>query len=63
MTTGFEKTEYEKALTGDYSFRWDRLNEEQRYGIWSLHIDNGGEALSYPAFCDKMDEHYAKFVN
>lgn len=37
------------------SFVWNTLTEEERYEVWSLHIEYGGEPVDYSAFCDLMD--------
>jgi hypothetical protein len=37
------------------SFVWSELGEEERYAVWSAHINAGGQDLSYPEFCNAMD--------
>lgn len=38
------------------SYYWPGLSEEQRYGLWTDHLNAGGSELPYPVFCDLMDE-------
>lgn len=37
------------------SYVWKDLDEAGRYEVWSLHMEFGGADLTYPAFCDLMD--------
>lgn len=38
---------------------WSTLNEEERYEVWSLHLEHGGADINYPEFCDLMDGIHA----
>lgn len=49
-------TAYDSVASGKGSINWQLLTEEERYGIWSLHLERGGKFLDYTEFCDTMDE-------
>lgn len=44
-----------------YSFDWLSLSEEGRYGIWTQHLESGGQELGYVEFCELMDEIVRRF--
>lgn len=46
---------YERVAAGE-GVMWPSLNEEERYGIWSLHLERGGGFMDYSEFCDEMDK-------
>lgn len=36
-------------------YRWCNLNEEERYEVWSEHIEAGGEDMTFFEFYDIME--------
>lgn len=46
---------YDRLRRGE-SVSWRELDEQGRYDVWSLHIENGGAPFTFAAFCDHMDQ-------
>lgn len=52
---------YDRVAAGE-GVLWPGLNEEEKYSIWSLHLERGGGFMLYPEFCDVMDQLSARYA-